>query len=499
MSDAGPLHDYSRSKAALIGVSDYDHLPSVKPAANSLKRLEGLLTSPLCGWPKDRVRVWEKDEVRRSDRLPDQLMEAFDGVQDIALFYFVGHGQLYDDELCLALQESPQYGPRCKTLGLPFSDVRDALRACDAETKIVILDCCFAGRAREYSLAPDSANVIDWTHAKGAATLAASGAYRTAWYEPDSDTGDSQTYFTKYLIDVIEQGIPGYPNGLPLSAIYDHAAHTLVRDKRPEPTRSVWHDASRFILARNVAAPAGSPTRPPPTPQPHVPPAKKEEIQAIGPIARTEVQGAQVFEESWTGNEDPVFFSRRSATLAYWAVILGPLTLTLAMQVSLEASTGMGVLLGVLGGLFLLVCVGLSWDALWTQTLRKELRKRTLRVDRDGVTTTDSSGIQRIPWTEIRKVAVRHTEASVGVRRYHLLALHLQMPPRKKTAPTVVLPRPAGWPINARLPDAYPTRALRKNWIPVCVLGDLPELRRLDLKNAVAAYIEHPVETEHDW
>ena len=424
MSDAGLLHDYSRSRAALIGVSDYDHLPSVKSAANSLKRLEGLLRSPLCGWPKDRVRVWEKDEVRRSDRLPDQLMEAFDGVQDIALFYFVGHGQLYDDELCLALQESPQYGPRCKTLGLPFSDVRDALRACDAETKIVILDCCFAGRAREYSLAPDSANVIDWTHAKGAATLAASGAYRTAWHEPDSDPGNPQTYFTKYLIDVIEQGISGYPDGLPLSAIYDHAAHTLVRDKRPEPTRSIWHDASRFILARNVAEPAGSPTRPSPTSQPHVPPAKKEETQAIGPIIQTEVQGAQAFEESWTGNEDPI------------------------------------------------------------------LRKRTLRVDRDGVTTTDSSGIQHIPWSKIRKVAVRHTKAFVGVRQYHLLALHLQINSDSrqmfsaKNPARTALRRPAGWPTNARLP-----RDLSEPWrcvVPVCVLGDLPEHRKHDLMNALA-------------
>ncbi|MDO0933617.1 PQQ-binding-like beta-propeller repeat protein [Streptomyces sp. DG2A-72] len=257
MSDASPLHDYSRSRAVLIGVSEYDHLPPARPAATSLKRMAGLLTGPLCDWPKERVQVWEKDKVRRSDRLPDQLMEAFDGVKDIALFYFVGHGQLYDDELCLALRESPRYGPRCKTIGLPFSDVREALRACDAQTKIVILDCCFAGIVHEHSLAPESANVIDWTHAKGAVTLAASGKYRTAWYEPGSGT-HKQTYFTKYLIDAVEQGIPGRPEGLPLGAIYDQAAHALAIDKRPEPTRSIRHDADRFILARNRAHPAVS-------------------------------------------------------------------------------------------------------------------------------------------------------------------------------------------------------------------------------------------------
>lgn len=34
--------------------------------------------------------------------------------------------------------------------------------------------------------------------------MAASGAYQTAWHEPDQDTTDPQTYFTKYLIDTID-------------------------------------------------------------------------------------------------------------------------------------------------------------------------------------------------------------------------------------------------------------------------------------------------------
>ncbi|WP_405652548.1 hypothetical protein [Streptomyces sp. NBC_00019] len=128
-------------------------------------------------------------------------------------------------------------------------------------TKIVILDCCFSGIGTrpEHSLAPESTNVIDWTHATGAVTLAASGAYRTAWYEPGSGAIEPQTYFTKYLIDVVEQGLPGYPDGLPLYVIYDRAAHALARGKLPEPTRSVRHEADRFILARNVAAATASP------------------------------------------------------------------------------------------------------------------------------------------------------------------------------------------------------------------------------------------------
>ncbi|MGP8298158.1 caspase, EACC1-associated type [Streptomyces inhibens] len=263
MTETDPLRDYSRSRAVLIGAWDYAHLPPVPAARNSLVRVAGLLTGPLCDWPKSRVEVLRN--VRRRDRLPDQLMELFDGVEDVALLYFVGHGQLYEDELCLALRESPEAGPRRTTVGLPFSDVRAALRACDAQTKIVILDCCFAGHVArtEHSLATTSTNVIDKTLGTGAVTMAASGAYRTAWFESDPNVANPQTYFTKYLVDMIEQGIPDYPQGLPLGPIYARTADALARDHRPEPTRSVRHDADRFILARNIAKPAEPPAAPP--------------------------------------------------------------------------------------------------------------------------------------------------------------------------------------------------------------------------------------------
>jgi uncharacterized caspase-like protein len=254
MADNGSWHDYARSQAVLIGTWDYDRLPPVPAAKNSLERMTGTLTGPLCGWPRERLEVF--GNLPRPDNLPDRLMELFEGVADIALFYFVGHGQLHNDELALALRESPEAGPRRLTTGLAFADVRAALRECDAQTKIVILDCCFAGHATEpqYALAPPTADVVDLTMGTGAFTMAASGKYRTAWFEPDTAVGP-QTYFTKYLIDTIEHGIAEHPGDLSLGGIFEAAAEALGRDHKPEPTRSVRHDAARFAFARNIAAP----------------------------------------------------------------------------------------------------------------------------------------------------------------------------------------------------------------------------------------------------
>jgi hypothetical protein len=272
MNDSGPLRDYSRSRAVLLGAWGYTNLTPVPAAGHSLTRMKRLLIGPLCGWPADRVR--EIPDAPRRGNLPDELMGLFHDVTDVALFYFVGHGQLYGDELCLALTESPEHGPRRRTTGLPFADVREALYECDADTKIVILDCCFSGIAtqRPNTLAAtaahaDQVNVIEKASVTGAFTVAASGAYRTAWHEPDRGTGNPQTYFTKYLIDTIEQGLPDCPEALQLRVIFDRTADALAHDRLPEPTRSVRHNADRFVLAHNAALLSRTPPKQPAQPR----------------------------------------------------------------------------------------------------------------------------------------------------------------------------------------------------------------------------------------
>ena len=57
MTEKSTLRDYKRSRAVLIGTSDYVHLPGVPAAANSLERMVSLLSSDLCGWPPEKISV----------------------------------------------------------------------------------------------------------------------------------------------------------------------------------------------------------------------------------------------------------------------------------------------------------------------------------------------------------------------------------------------------------------------------------------------------------
>ena len=253
MDERPPLHDYSRSRAVLIGTSDYTWLPPVAAAANSLQRMAGVLSSDLCGWPRDKISLFS-NETGPGD-LPDRLITLLEEAHDVALFYFVGHGQIdLDDQLCLGLVGSRKEPHRRAATSLQFHSVRRAMIDSPASTKILILDCCFAGLANQPSNSlGTSDHMLDRIAGTGAYTMTASGAYTAAWFE--TGQGKPQTYFTKYLADLVEVGIPGQPSGVRLRPLFTRLRENLARDKRPQPLARSVDSADDFIFAYNAAPP----------------------------------------------------------------------------------------------------------------------------------------------------------------------------------------------------------------------------------------------------
>jgi cyclophilin family peptidyl-prolyl cis-trans isomerase len=249
MTDRVALHDYRNSRAVLIGTSTYRTLGNV-PAARSLGRLHGLLTSDLCGWPADKVTVIE-DAPRPGD-LPKQLIQMFYDITDVALFYFVGHGLIDDaDQLCLGLVESENEPHLRAATSLEFRVVRDAFTRSSAETSILILDCCFAGLANQRRNTLGTSDLVDQAIGVGAYTIAACQAYGTASF--DTDGADPQTTFTKYLVDLIEAGIPGQQAELRLRPIFRYLTERLTNAGYPRPMERNVNSASEFAFAYNAA------------------------------------------------------------------------------------------------------------------------------------------------------------------------------------------------------------------------------------------------------
>jgi hypothetical protein len=263
MNDQAP--DRSRSRAVLIGTAEYTELPPIEAAAHSLERMRQLLTGPLCGWEDNHV-VTVLDEPRTGD-LPDRLIGWYAQASDAALFYYVGHGQADDEEqLCLALTGSSTQAERVAATSLPFDAVRRALRASHAAVKIVILDCCFAGKAayRPHTLAGQAGDLTDPARRGGAYILAATGAYSSAWFSQDPGTDSPHSYFTWQLADTTERGINSEPRLLTVDALYRQLRNDMAAAGKPAPVAASHDLPGGFVFARNAA---WRPSTPPETHQ----------------------------------------------------------------------------------------------------------------------------------------------------------------------------------------------------------------------------------------
>ena len=124
-----------------------------------------------------------------------------------------------------------------------------------ARIKIVILDCCYAGQASlpTYTLGDPAYNLLDMTVGTGAYVMTATKGPAVAWYEADTESDWPQTYFTKYLADLIESGIPSMPSRLRLSEIFGNLQDKLLKDRRPKPDHRSVENARDFPFAYNAA------------------------------------------------------------------------------------------------------------------------------------------------------------------------------------------------------------------------------------------------------
>lgn len=256
MSKADPpptVRDYQRSRAVLMGTWEYSdsELPSIPAARFSLERLREVLSGPLCGWPEERVTVLRDEQ--EPGNLADRLVGLFEDVSDVALFYYVGHGQPDEsDQLCLGLGHTSSKANRRYNTSLPFDAVRRALAGSPAATKIVILDCCYAGLATEgaNTLGPAGELAAVRLDVKGAYTMCAASRSAKAMCETDGEA--PQTYFTKYLADAIETGSPDGPVTLSLRSLFETARDRLALAGHPTPHDRISGDAYKFEFAYNA-------------------------------------------------------------------------------------------------------------------------------------------------------------------------------------------------------------------------------------------------------
>ncbi|MCK7625930.1 caspase family protein [Streptomyces sp. RS10V-4] len=250
------LPDPAASRAVLLGTAAYRHLDALPAVAANLRDLAGLLGDPtVWGLPAQHCEV-VLDPAHAAAML-DPVHRAGDEATDTLVVYFAGHGMRDSESADLYLgltgsRDSVGY------TAVAYQHLRGAIRGARARRKIVVLDCCFSGRAAR-TLAGGDGVLAAQAAVDGAYVLTASPRDRVA-LAPD---GERHTAFTGELLGILQHGIADGPELIDLDTLYRALDERLRAKNRPQPQRAQENGVGRLPLARNRAlaqrrrAPAG--------------------------------------------------------------------------------------------------------------------------------------------------------------------------------------------------------------------------------------------------
>jgi putative transcriptional regulator len=258
------LSDPRHSRVVLVGAGAYTHLQPLPTVANNLSGISDVLTDDrLWGLPAANCHVVVDPTTPQEVDRPLRRAARAAGVGGLLLVYFAGHGVVdaRTGELYLAVCQTDREA--VYATAVPYEWVRRAVLESPASRRVVILDCCYAGRAIS-GMSDDLTAVADEVEIDRTCILVATSPNRIALAPPE----EKYTAFTGALIGVLRQGVPDGPDPLDVAAVYDEVLQTHRRLARPLPEMRARNGGERVPLVRNLARPARQPE---PAPAPVAP------------------------------------------------------------------------------------------------------------------------------------------------------------------------------------------------------------------------------------
>ncbi|MEV5653723.1 caspase family protein [Streptomyces sp. NPDC052291] len=247
------LPDSEKSRIVLIGSSRYvsPELPDVPAINNNVSTLFDTFTAKSTGIVTAENCTALLNPESQSN-VGELVTSASEEAEDLLLIYYAGHGLLSaarHDLFLSTTNTSP--GLRLPFTGVDYAHIRDACMQSSARTRVVILDCCYSGRAISGALSSTETDDAFFNQIQVAGTyvLAASPGHAVAKVHP----GNPFTEFTGELLRTLREGISGAESLLTLNAIYKHMQSSLRASGNPIPQQQITENADVMALARNSA------------------------------------------------------------------------------------------------------------------------------------------------------------------------------------------------------------------------------------------------------
>ncbi|MGH3833117.1 MAG: caspase family protein [Pseudonocardiaceae bacterium] len=238
--------DPVRSRAVLIGASHFTaagpDLPDIPAVQANLTALRYALTSPDTGVLRPelcRVLI----DPTSVDEVGTALSEQAATATDLLLVYYAGHG-LVDDRGRLHLALAHTHPHRARWTAFPLELLREEIANSAAATRVLVLDCCFSGRAIE-AMADDQGVISGQLEVAGTYTLTST----TANAPSHAPAGDRFTAFTGAFLRALDDADP-----LTLDQIFVAVDRDLVAQNLPRPQRRAVNTAGNLALSRGPAA-----------------------------------------------------------------------------------------------------------------------------------------------------------------------------------------------------------------------------------------------------
>ncbi|WP_189040683.1 caspase, EACC1-associated type [Micromonospora sonchi] len=220
-------------------------LPDVPAAATTAHDLaEELVLRRVVAPGNVRTLLDPRDPVAFGEAVTAVAEEA----DSVLIVYYVGHGLVgLDGRLYLATAITDHLTRGLEFKAFPYAVLRAGLAASRARSIVLVLDCCFSGRAGPGF--GGVAGLFDQADAQGGFVLASAAPEELAL----APEGERHTAFSDRFLRLLREGDPGGP---PLLT-WDHAFRYLSRHLRdtgfPPPHRQSRDRAGELVLAVNEA------------------------------------------------------------------------------------------------------------------------------------------------------------------------------------------------------------------------------------------------------
>lgn len=173
----------------------------------------------------------------------------------------MGHGLVSPGgELYLATRSTERQPELLAYTALAYTAVRTSLLQSPARSIVVVLDCCFSGKAVGVLGALDSAVAVDLAQVHGGYVLTSAAPEELALAPP----GARHTAFTGELIGLLTRGDPDGPPLLTLRHAFQYLNRVLPARGFPKPHRRASEWIDDLVLAPNPAyrRPGDAPSEP---------------------------------------------------------------------------------------------------------------------------------------------------------------------------------------------------------------------------------------------